>query len=234
MINAMLDSLGKVWYTFLGKLIFFTPRLMAALVVVAVGLVLGLLVRKVVERILKAGGFDAWVEHMGVGSLMRRAGWSLPPGSCLSTTLFWVFLACAAMLSLTAFELPLLDRMATEFFLFLPRLGAALLILGFGLLLAGFLARAALLAAVNAELPAPRLGSAIVRFLVIVLSSAMALEQVGVATAIVSTAFAITFGGLMLGLALAFGLGGRQAAQNLLNRGLDAKDEESNPVNHLL
>lgn len=232
MINAMVASLEKVWHTFLGKLIFFTPRLMAALVVVAVGFLLGLLVRKVTERILKAGRFDTWVERMGAGSLVRRAGWTRSPGACLSTTLFWVILVSAGMLSLTAFELPLLDRMATEFFLFLPRLAVALLILGFGLLLAGFLARAALLASVNAELPAPRLASAITRFLVIVLSSAMALEQVGIATAIVSTAFAITFGGLMLGLALAFGLGGRRAAQNLLSRGLDAKGDESQPVEH--
>ena len=232
MINAILDSLGKVWHTFLGKLFFFTPRLMAALVVVAVGLILGLLIRTIVARVLRLGGFDTWVERMGFRSLLRRAGWSSSPGSCLSTTLFWVILASTAMLSLTTFELPLLDRMATEFFLFLPRLGAALMILGFGFLLAGFLARAALLAAVNAELAVPRLASAIVRFLVIVLSSAMALEQVGVATAIVISAFAITFGGLMLGLALAFGLGGRQAARDLLNRGIDSKDEESQPVKH--
>ncbi|MBI4912985.1 MAG: hypothetical protein HY823_09610 [Acidobacteria bacterium] len=232
MINAMLAILEKVWHTFLGKVIFFTPRLMAALVVIAVGIALGLVIRKVSQRILHSGRFDTWVERMGVGLLLRRAGLSLSPGACLSATLFWVILACAAMLSLTAFELPILDRMATEFFLFLPRLAVAILIMGFGFLLAGFLARAALLAAVNAELPAPRVTSTVVRFLVIVLSSAMALEQVGVATAIVSTAFAITFGGLMLGLALAFGLGGRRAAQALLDRGLETKDESSRAVKH--
>jgi len=61
--------------------------------------------------------------------------------------------------------------------------------------------------------------------LVIAIAVLMALEQLGLATSVVLTAFAIAFGALMLGLAIAFGLGGRDAAKHLIERQLQAKQE---------
>lgn len=233
MIDAMLESLARVWHAFSAKLLFFTPRLMAALVVVLVGWLGGMLIRGALRRVLKGGAFDSWFERIGLASLLRRAGWEAPPSTCLSGLVYWGVLATAAMLSLTAFEMPLLDRMATEFFLFLPRLGVALVILGSGLLLSGFLARAVLLASVNADFPVPRVVASAVRLLVIMLSAAMALEQVGIATTMVGVAFSIAFGGVMLGLALAFGIGGQDLARDLLRRGSRARPGQEDPDRHI-
>jgi hypothetical protein len=60
---------------------------------------------------------------------------------------------------------------------------------------------------------------------VIAIGAVMALEQLGLGTSVVLTAFAITFGAVMLGLAIAFGLGGRDAAKQLLERQVQAKKE---------
>lgn len=233
MIDAMLETLARVWHAFFAKLIFFTPRLMAALVVIFAGWLGGMVLRGILRRILKGGTFDAWVERIGLASLFRRAGWESPPSTCLSGVMYWGVLATAIVLSFTAFEMPLLDRMATEFFLFLPRLGVALVILGFGFLLSGFLSRAMLLASVNAEFPVPRVVAGAVRLLIIMLSAAMALEQVGIATTMVGVAFGIAFGGVMLGLALAFGLGGRDLARDLLRKGSRADPGKDNPHRHI-
>ena len=102
-----------------------------------------------------------------------------------------------------------------EFFRFVPRFLVALLVLSLGFLVGNFLWRATLLASVNAGLPGARLLSGALRVLVIAIGVVMAFEQLGLATAVVLTAFAITFGALMLGLAIAFGLGGRDAAKPL-------------------
>ena len=77
----------------------------------------------------------------------------------------------------------------------------------------------------KAGLPGARLLSGTIRLLVIAFAVVMALEQLGLATAVVLTAFAITFGALMLGLAIAFGLGGRDAAKQLLDQHLRAQQE---------
>jgi len=114
--------------------------------------------------------------------------------------------------------------MVEAFFLYLPKIFVAAAILAMGFLLANFLSRAALLVSVNEELPAPRLVAGTVRLLVNILAFAMAMEQLGIAQNTVTVAFAIAFGALMLGLALAFGLGGRSLAQELLARRFKPED----------
>ena len=98
------------------------------------------------------------------------------------------------------------------FFLFLPRFFVALFIAFLGMLAAGFFARAALLAAVNADLPSPQMLSDAVRVIIVVLTISMAFEEVGLAQKTILIAFSIVFGALMFGLAIAFGMGGRDLA----------------------
>ena len=105
-----------------------------------------------------------------------------------------------------------------DFFLFLPRLFVSLLIVFLGMLAASFFARAALLAAVNSDLPSPQLLSDAVKVVIIVLASSMAFEELGLAQRTVLIAFSIVFGALMLGLAIAFGMGGRDLARQFLER----------------
>jgi len=122
--------------------------------------------------------------------------------------------------------MPILDRMVEAFFLYLPKLFVAVGILALGFLLANFLSRAALLLAVNEGLPVPRLVAGTVRLLVNVLAFAMAMEQLGIARNTVTVAFAIAFGALMLGLALAFGLGGKDLARELLAKRFNRQDPD--------
>jgi hypothetical protein len=120
---------------------------------------------------------------------------------------------------------------------FLPRLGAGILILVVGLVAANFAWRATLLAAVNSNLPSARLLSGAVRWLIIALTVAMALEQIGVAKTIMLTAFAIAFGAVMLGVALAIGNGGGEVARRMIERQFPEppRDEDSRPdeLSHL-
>jgi len=90
------------------------------------------------------------------------------------------------------------------------------LILFFGLLAAGFSARAALLAAVNANVPSPRLLSLTVRTIIMIFVLSVVFEELGLAEETMLVAFGIAFGALMLGLAIAFGFGGRDLARRFL------------------
>ena len=90
----------------------------------------------------------------------------------------------------------------------LPEIVVAILILFLGLVIANFLSRAALLAAVNAGYASPKMVSWSIRFGIWILAIAMALDELGVARQTVIAAFSIVFGAFMLGLAIAFGLGG--------------------------
>ena len=98
----------------------------------------------------------------------------------------------------------------------LPRLFVAIFIMFFGLMAASFFSRAALLAAVNANMPSPRILSLAVRSIIIVFVLSVVFEELGLAEQTMLVAFGIAFGALMLGLAIAFGIGGRNLARSFL------------------
>jgi uncharacterized membrane protein len=106
----------------------------------------------------------------------------------------------------------------------------------FGLLGASFFSRAALLAAVNANLPSPRLLSVCIRTIIIIFVLSMVFEEVGVAEQTMLVAFGIAFGALMLGLAIAFGTGGEDLAKQFLEKRFvhgkkdEGKEDELSPL----
>jgi hypothetical protein len=128
---------------------------------------------------------------------------------------------------LTTLKMPVIDYMITAFLNYLPKIFAAVLILLAGFILGNFLARAALLAAVNANMRSGRMLSGVVRLLVMLLAFAMAMEQLAIAESIVVAAFSFTFGGIALALALAFGLGGRDLAKELLQHQFSQRNQEA-------
>lgn len=109
----------------------------------------------------------------------------------------------------------------------------ALLLLGS--LIAGFLRRSVLIAGVNAGLPSARILAGGVHTALMILFVAMALEHLGVGRQILLLSFAILFGGVVLALALSFGLAGRDLARELLEkvarRGLPGADGD--PLRHV-
>jgi hypothetical protein len=101
-------------------------------------------------------------------------------------------------------------------------------IMFFGLLAVSFFSRAALLAAVNANVRSPRILSFAVRSIIIVFVLSVVFEELGLAEQTMLVAFGIAFGALMLGLAIAFGIGGRELARRFLEEKFVRGKKEEN------
>jgi hypothetical protein len=128
-----------------------------------------------------------------------------------------------------------LQEYVARFFLFLPRMFVALVILFFGLLAASFFSRAVLLASVNANIHSPRLLSLSVRVIISIFALSMVFEVLGVAEQTMLMAFGTAFGAVMLGLAIAFGIGGKDLAREFLEKKLatgkkEEKEDELSPL----
>lgn len=224
MIGDIVAELQLSWQHFATAFALFVPRLVAAIIIFVGGFGIALLVRIGIRRLLIWLRFEALSKRSGAADLLRTA--DMPAAEILiGRILFWIVWIGFVVSAVDTLQFTPFQGLVQEFFRFVPRFVVALLVLTFGFLMGNFLWRASLLAAVNAGLPGARLLSGALRVLVVAIGAVMALEQVGLATTVVLTAFAIAFGAFMLGAAIAFGLGGRDAAKDLIERQLQAKRE---------
>jgi hypothetical protein len=233
MIQEIAEALAQSWSNFTGAFVLFVPRLVAAAIIFAGGFIVAVLARRIVRSTLVSLHFDRLAARTGASDMLRMA--DMPSADLLvAKIVFWIVWTGFVVSAVDALQFEPLQGLVQQFFLFVPRVLLALLVLALGFLVGNFVWRATLLASVNAGLPGARLLSGTLRLLVIAIAVVMALEQLGLATAVVLTAFAIAFGALMLGLAIAFGLGGRDAAKQLLDQHLKAQQErEPDATPHL-
>jgi hypothetical protein len=195
----------------------FLPRVVVMLAIILVGWIIALVLKSILRSILDWMKLDRLAEKSGATHVLQKA--ALPSFSeLLSRSLFWLSWLGFMVAGISALGMTSLENQVSRFFLFLPQVFVAFLILLFGILAANFFSRAVLLAAVNAGYPSPKILSGTIRLIIIALAVSMALEQVGLGTNTVLTAFSIMFGALMFGLALAFGLGGRDLAKRVLEK----------------
>jgi hypothetical protein len=211
------------------------PRIIVLVIIAFVGWVVACFLRVFLRSVLRLIKFDKLSEHAGASQLLAKA--ALPPATeLLSRLAFWVAWLGFVLLGVSALGIFGLQEQIAKLFLFLPRLFVALFTMFFGLLGASFVSRAALLAAVNANLASPRLLSVSIRTIIITFVLSMVFEEVGVAEQTMLVAFGIAFGALMLGLAIAFGTGGKDLAQQFLEEKFvhgkkdEGKEDELSPL----
>src|SRR5919201_760979 len=191
------------------------PGLFVLVVLLGLGVLLGWVTKFVLERGARTFGFDRVMERWGVAASLRRSGVQRAPSGVLGLVAFWAIFLFFASAGVDAVAVPGGLSATALLLAFLPPLFAALLILVAGWLLANFLSRTILIAAVNARLPEARLLARAAHWAIVLLTVATALTHLGIGKDMVLVAFGITFGGLVLALALAFGLGGRPTPARL-------------------
>lgn len=233
MSNAFVRDLLTVLQGFYDNTMLFLPRLLGALIIVALGWALALALRNLVRRALVAARFDQLSESSGMGQLFRRADIPIAPSELAGRMLFWTVWIIFLMSAISAIGLDALTHLTVAFFVYLPRVLAAVLILMGGFLFGNFLGRAAVLAVVNGGFASASMIGSAVRLLIAILAFAMALDQLQIARNIVTAAFAIAFGALMLAAALAFGLGGRDVARQVLEERLLRGEKPDDNLSHI-
>ncbi len=234
MWQIIITELTLATHEILRSIAAFLPRLMVMLIIVVVGWVIAYVLKSVLRSILRVTKFDKLSEDAGASQLLKKA--ALPPSSeLLSRFVFWIAWLGFILVGISVLGVVGIQEHIAHFFGFLPRMFAALFVFFFGLLAASFFSRAALLAAVNADLPSPRLLSLTIRVMIIIFSVSIGIEELGVGENTMLLAFGIVFGALMLGLALSFGLGGRELARRYLERRFgqaqrEDRDDELSPL----
>ena len=206
----------------------FAPNLMAMLIIIIAGLIFAWLIRVVILRALRALNFDTWSDRAGLTALIRKGDVWAKPSEFFGHVVYLMLVVVFVMIGLDALQIKAINNLIAEFLLYLPRIFSALLILIGGYIIAGFLSRGVLIAAVNSGYRNAKLIAEATRLLLILLVLAMALVELRIARGIVIAAFSILFGGVVLVLAIAFGVGGIDAAKRVIEQGSEEKKKEDN------
>jgi len=229
--KALHDSLVRV----LTEIATLLPAVISLLLAVAICGLLGLFSAWILRRLLVAFRFDDRIKANRSAGLLE---WWSPAQSfsvTLSRAVFWTGILLGLVLGIASFDAAYspTTHFAAELYPYLTRIVSAVLILLAGTIVSRFLARSVLIGAVNMNLQYARLLSQGVKWLVMVLAVAMALDHLGIGGNIVELAFGILFGGIVLALSLAIGLGSKEMVSRSLEHEVHhAGETASPPVRH--
>jgi hypothetical protein len=203
-----------------------------SLMLVLTTFVVALFARVLLLRALRGLDFDRRAEQWGLATM---TAWPTPTSlsQTVARVVYWTILILGLLVSLTALDATIPSRLALSVFEYLPNLLAALMILIVGAVAARFLARSVLIGAVNMQIQSARLLSLTVKWLVLLVAVAMALDHLSIGKSILVVAFAILFGGIVLAAALAVGLGARDAVGRTLERNLREPPRSDDPLRHV-
>lgn len=221
-LNLILEPLQELFLKFKA----FVPNLLAMLVILLIGFILARFIKLIVVKFLTAIKFDSWSDRMGFTTLMRKGGLWNKPSAILGGIVFWVVIIVTLMSGLNALQIPATDQLVGQFFSYIPRIFSAAMILIVGYVLSGFFSRAVLIAASNSGFHYAKILAEATHTLLMVLILAMVMEQLQIAPSIVLAAFSIIFGGIVIALAIAFGVGGIDTARRIIEKEVTAKSEE--------
>jgi Mechanosensitive ion channel, conserved TM helix len=183
------------------------PAILGAFVVLVIAWVVGRLVGDLVAGLLEGIGFDDILSKLGLAKEAPSAKWT--PSKVVGLIVMIGILLLGVQGAVALVHWAPLTVMVSAFLLFAARIIIGLIIFALGLWLANLLGSAVM----ESEWPQKRLASIFVRVSVIVLATAMALQEMQLASTIINLAFGLTLAGIALAVGLAFGLGGRETAQ---------------------
>jgi hypothetical protein len=234
MWDQVKEALAQSTARFLTRFATLLPGLAAMILALLLSIFLAVILAIPVRRLLTSLQLEGRLVRWGFVSL---AEWPAMknPALFVSRAIAGLVIFVGFLIGITAFDAEWTSLLARNTLAYIPNILGAVLVLLVGSIVARFLARGVLIAAVNMNLQYARLLSIGVKWLLVVLASAMALDQLKIAPRIVELAFAILFGGIVLALALAVGLGSKELVTKSLER--DAKrasrEEIEDPLRHL-
>jgi uncharacterized protein YacL len=220
----ILSSLQSAFTTFLS----YIPQVIGALLVLIIGYIIARLIRAGISRLLRKIRVDEKLTHGQGGEYVARFSPQGKPSQLVGLVVQYVLMVFVIVSAIGTLNIPAVTGFMNQVLAYLPNVIAALLI---------FLIAAAIAAAVGGlvhrtmgDTPTGRVARSAAPTLVMAIAVFMILNQLGIATVIVTTTYIALIGAVALGSALAFGLGGRDAAADLINSGYRKAQEQSDQV----
>ena len=198
----------------LNDVIGFLPNLIGFLIILAIGYIVARVVKALVTKLLEKIGTDRAIHSGPTGEHVTRAAPGFKPSAVIGTIAFWLLFLGALAIAVGQLGISALENVVGAVIAYLPNVIAAVLILVVAIALAGFVG--SLIERTMADTPTRRVARSVAPVLILAIGTFMVLDQLQIAPQIVMITYVTLLGGLFLAMALAFGLGGRDAASRML------------------
>ena len=215
MNETLVQPLQNVLSTFLS----FLPQLVGAIIILIIGYIVAKVLQAIVGRVLQGIGFDGWMEKGGIKQYFDRAQTNYTPATVLGMLVFWFVFIIVITMAADALGISQVSAVLGQLIAFIPSIIAAILILVLAALLANFVS------GIVRGATGSGLLASVAQYAIIVYAAFAALTQLGIAVQLTANTFLILLGGVALAAALAFGLGGRDLARDILQRAYNRSDE---------
>jgi len=203
--------LQQAYRTIIGYL----PQILGALAILLVGWLVAVVLRKVVGKALRAAGLDIISERTGVTAILQRGGVRKRPSELLGWGIYWLLLFSALVATFNALGLEIASMLLRAIVLYIPSILVALLLLGLGFFISRYVDTLVTAGATALNIPFPDVLGRAAQTLIVFITAAMALSELGIATQVVSLGFAVLLGVLGMAAVIAFGLGSKEIAGQL-------------------
>jgi hypothetical protein len=182
-------------------------NIMVMIGVMIVGLVVSWLLRKMMEKLLKFFRFDKWAAGVGIITFLERGGVKALPSAIISRIIFWILIIAFFSFGLSWVGISQFTEYASRITSALPHIVISTIIVIVGIIFSTFLSRVIYMACENANIGYGDVISKSVRILLVIITFGIVFEYMGVGSTIISISFLIIFGGMILALSLALGIG---------------------------
>jgi hypothetical protein len=194
------------------------PGILAAILLLLVGMLVARASRAGIEKFLKLIRLDEYTDRIRLNEVLARLGFGRSPGQVVGFLVYWLIILVFLLSAANAVELTVVSELLQQFVLFIPKVIGAVLVLAGGLLLGHLVAEVVHNAAIANRLDWAVGLSKAAQLVVIMFASIMALEQIDIDTTILTSSIQIVLATVGLGFALAFGLGGRDKAAEVIRK----------------
>ncbi|MBI2069278.1 MAG: hypothetical protein HYT79_01640 [Elusimicrobia bacterium] len=223
MATEWLKIVSDPFLNFWSRVVATLPGVVAALILLLIGFMLGRALRATVERLLGMVRLDEYTDKVGFNEILARVGFGRSPSFVFGFLIYWLVVLVFIVSAANVVELTVVSELLEYFVLFIPKLIASILIVFGGLALGHFMAQIVSNAAVSNSIKGGQGLAKLANVVVIIFTALMALEHLGINTELLASSFQIILGTIGLAVAIAFGLGGRDAAADLLKDFLKKK-----------
>lgn len=210
---------------FLNEIARAIPQIIGALLILLIGWLVAKLVKKIIVKLLKLVKLNWLTEKSGVDRFLKRGGLKITVIDLIGILIYWIIMLIVIMAALNTLQLTSAKELFNQIILYIPNIIVSIIVLLLGLYAAKFVSKAITVSLKNMNENSAQLIGNIAYYAIVVLTIFIVLSQLNIAENIVTIAFLLIFGAFCLAFGLAFGIGGKDYAADLLKK-LKQRDEK--------